>query len=201
MTRASRDAARGLGGDTGPSCASGFRFGTPHRTVALALAFSATACAPYARTPEAPNRASLGACYTHAPRARTADGQRADVAYDRWLDDRFLLGVDAEYASFARERGRTEALVGAGLRLAFVLDLAELQPRAGVRFALQRWTHDDGTRPSQPAVLVPFGGLDWAPRNLPLIVGAEIQGTPLVSLGDSPALPGLAYGLRTGVAF
>ena len=127
---------RGLGGNAGP-----FRFPciavdhaarceNPARMLArvslralaaLAAVGATTACAPHARPIESPYRASVAAFYMGAPRSDAAGGARADVAFERWVDDRVLVGVDAEYASFARAKPRTESMTGAGVRASYVL--------------------------------------------------------------------------------
>ena len=168
---------------------------------ALAALGATSACAPHARPMESPHRASVAAFYMGAPRSDAAGGARADVALERWVDDRVLVGVDAEYASFARAKNRTESMVGAGVRASYVLDLAEWQPRFGVRAASQRWSHGDGTASSLPLVVVPFAALDWVPRAWPLVVGVETLAPPVLTVGSSPAVPAAAFGVRGAFVF
>jgi hypothetical protein len=166
-----------------------------------AAACAAVGCSPYARPIADPYRASMGAFYMTAPRPDAAPDFRGDVAVDRWIDDRILLGVDAEFGSFSRTRGATETLLGAGIRAAYVIDLAELQPRFGVRAGAERWSHGDGTASSVPLVVVPFAAFDWAPRAWPFVVGAEVHSAPVAYIGSSSALPGAAFGVRTAYVF
>lgn len=204
----------GLGGNAGP-----FRFSrtlvdrgktqrnAPPMNPALstwllaAAGCAAVGCSPYARPIADPYRASMGAFYMTAPRPDATPAFRGDVALDRWIDDRILLGVDAEFGSFSRTRGTTETLLGAGIRAAYVIDLAELQPRFGVRAGAERWSHGDGTGSSVPLVVVPFAAFDWAPRAWPFVVGAEVHSAPVASIGSSSALPAAAFGVRTAYVF
>lgn len=172
------------------------------RTLAALAALGATsACAPHARPMDTPYRASVAAFYMGPPRSDAAAGTRADVSLERWVDDRVLVGVDVESAFFSRTKDRTESLVGAGVRVTYVLDLAEWQPRFGARGAMERWTHGDGTASSLPLVVVPFAALDWAPRAWPLVLGAETLAPPVLTVGSSPAVPAAAFGLRGAYVF
>ena len=158
-------------------------------------------CAPYARPLESPWRASVAAFYTEAPRVDADPGLRVDVAVDRWLDDRFLLGLDLSHASFARARGRSTSVEGLGARLAYVLDLGELQPRFGVRSAAERWLASDVDRAFTPVFVTTFGALDWAPRAWPITLGAEVVSPPLAATNTTAGTPGFAYGVRTSYVF
>ena len=164
-------------------------------------AFVAVGCAPLSRPIETPYRASIGVFYMAPPRSDASSGPRANVSLERWIDDRFILGVDAEHASFTRATGRTESLVGTSIRLAYVLDLAEFQPRFGARLGSQRWSHGDGGVSYTPAIVVPFAALDWAPRSIPLVLSVEGESAPIVKTGQSPAVSQATWGLRAGFRF
>jgi len=167
----------------------------------LVAALPLAGCAPYARPIESPWRASVAAFYSSPPRSDAQGAGRADVAIDRWLDDRFLLGVDASRVSFGRARGRSTVVEGLGARLTYVLDLAEIQPRFGIRTAAERWVASEDDRAFTPVFVTAFGALDWAPRAWPLIVGGEVHSAPLAATSATVGTPGLAYGVRTSYVF
>jgi hypothetical protein len=167
----------------------------------VAAGLAAVGCAPYARPLESPWRASVAALYTGAPTADAQASLRADVAIDRWVDDRFLVGLDATHAAFERARGRDTTASGVGVRVAYVLDLAEIQPRFGVRASAERWRASEDDRAFTPVFVTAFGALDWAPRAWPLIVGGEVHSAPLAATSATVGTPGLAYGVRTSYVF
>jgi hypothetical protein len=178
------------------------RSGTSSAAAAvLAAGLAAIGCAPYARPLESPWRASVAAFYTEAPKADANPSARVDVALDRWLDDRFLLGVDASHASFERARGRSTTAVGVGARLAYVLDLSEVQPRFGVRAAAERWVASEDARVFTPLFVTAFGALDWAPRAWPFTIGGEVLSPPLAATTTAAGIPGFAYGVRSSYVF
>jgi hypothetical protein len=161
-------------------------------------------CAQHARPLEDPWRASLGAFYTDAPRSDAQGALRTDVALDRWVDDRFLVGVDAAYASFDRARGRNTSVMGAGIRAAYVLDLAEIQPRFGARASVERWLPSETGSGLRALFLTAFGALDWAPRAWPITLGVEVHTTPLATSSaatTAAGIPGATYGVRTAYVF
>jgi len=171
---------------------------------ALTLAFTTSVvagCAPYARPLPEPYRATVAAFYSEPPRADAAGGYRADIALDRWVDDRFVVGVDITHAAFTRTRGREASALGAGLRAAYVLDLAEIQPRIGVRVAAERWILSESDRATTPAFLSGFAAFDWVPRDLPLVLGAEVHSSAIALAGTTLVTPSFAYGIRCGHVF
>jgi hypothetical protein len=174
----------------------------PMRALALALTTLVVAgCAPHARPLPAPYRATLAVFYQAPPRTDAEGGYRADVALERWVDDRFVVGADISRGVFARTRGRDASLLGAGARVAYVLDLAEIQPRFGVRVAAERWTLSEDTRSTNTPFLSAFVGLDWAPRATPWVLGAEVLSPALALAGTSLGTAAIAYGLRGGYVF
>ncbi len=172
------------------------------RAIALASTTLVVAgCAPYSRPLAAPYRATLAAFYSDAPRADAEGGYRADVAFERWVDDRFIVGADVSWGAYARTRGREAGVLGAGARIAYVLDLAEIQPRFGLRVAAERWTLSESPGTTTAPFASAFAGLDWAPRAWPLVLGAEAI-TPAMALTGAPlGTSAAAYGVRGGYVF
>lgn len=174
----------------------------PMRALLMALTtFVVAGCAPFARPLESPYRATVAAAYAEAPRADAEPGYRADLALDRWVDDRFLVGVEVSRGAHARTRGREGSFFGAAIRGAYVLDLAEVQPRFGARVAAERWQASELSGAAVPAFLTGFVALDWAPRAWPLVIGAEVHTPAFVFAGSSWATPSVGYGLRVGHVF
>ncbi len=171
------------------------------RATAFGASLALSGCAPYARPLEFPWRASVAAFYTEAPRADAEPSVRAELAIDRWVDDRVLVGVDVAAVNFDRARGRTTSVTSAGARLAYVLDLGEIQPRFGLRASAERWLPSEADRAFTPVFATGFGALDWAPRAWPVVVGAEVQSPALAGTTTTAGTPGFAYGVRTAYAF
>ncbi len=172
------------------------------RALALAVTTVVVAgCAPYALPLTEPYRATVGAFYSEPPRTDAAGGYRADLAIERWVDDRFIVGVDLSQSSYSRAQGREVTVVGAGARVSYVVDLAELQPRAGVRFAADRATLSEGRGSTVAPFVSAFAGLDWAPRARPWVVGVEAISPALALAGAPLGVAAAAYGLRGGYVF